>query len=90
MPGRTRAQHYQDNKEQILEEKKQYYQNNKERIQQYKKQKHNCNCGGKYITTTKTQHERTNKHQTFITNNQPINNHANVINVHIYNNAPQQ
>ena len=75
MPGRTNAQYY-----------RQYHQDHKEQINQYKNQKHNCNCGGKYTTSNKSFHERTNKHQTFI--NRPvqnINGNNNIINIY---NAP--
>ena len=68
-PGRTRAQHYRDNKE---------------NIRQNQDEKHNCNCGGKFTTAHKTEHERTNKHQTFI-RNQPVNINGNNNVIHIYN-----
>ena len=84
MPGRARAQHYQDNKQQIIERHHPYYQDNKQHAQQ----KHNCNCGGKYTTQNKIQHENTKKHQTFIRNHQPLQRHAQVIN-NYFNNASQ-
>ena len=71
LPGRTREQYRQDNKEEL---------------KQKANEKHNCLCGGKYTKTGKSQHEKTQKHQTFIRNQQPINNYG-VINIY---NAPNQ
>jgi len=39
-PGRTKKEHYEDNKEQILEKFKEYNEANKEKIQEYLKQYH--------------------------------------------------
>ena len=89
LPGRTREQideyqrqYYNDNKEQIDEYQRQYRQNNKQELNQ----KHNCFCVGKYTKQNKSIHEKTQKHQTFIRNQQPINNYG-VINIY---NAPNQ
>ena len=35
--GRTRKQHYEDNKDKLLEDKKEYYEDNKSKILEYKK-----------------------------------------------------
>jgi hypothetical protein len=75
-------QYYQDNKEQLDEYYRQRYQNNKQELNQ----KHNCFCGGRYTKANKSQHNKTQKHQTFIRNQQPINNYG-VINIY---NAPNQ
>jgi len=57
--------YYQDNKDDKKEYTRKYQQDNKERINE----KHNCNCGGKYSTISKSQHERTKRHQKYITEN---------------------
>ena len=60
--------HYQRNKEEI----KQYRQDHKEELQSISRVKYNCLCGGKYTTSHKALHERTKKHQKYITDNAPI------------------
>lgn len=77
--GRTRKEHYQDNKEQILEDKKQYhienrekrcekqreyYKNNKEKITE----KITCDCGVVFNKYYKNTHQKTKKHLNFIEN----------------------
>lgn len=75
--GRTLAEHYQDNKTEILEkaklyyvdnktEKKQYYQEHKQEIKENRHQKYNCFCTGKYTNNGKSHHFKTTKHLTFI------------------------
>jgi hypothetical protein len=99
LPGRTPEQYYQDNKQEIKlnERHRQYRQENKEYINERQRQynrdnkeelkrKHNCQCGGKYTKANKSIHEKTQKHQTFISNHQPINNYG-VIDIY---NAPNQ
>jgi hypothetical protein len=62
-----------DNKEHIREQKKQYRERTKEHIKEKRKQdyhenkdklteKHDCQCGGCYITNHKAQHFKTSKH----------------------------
>ena len=48
---------------------KKYYENNIEHIKEQKNQKHNCECGGKFTNTSKSQHIKTNKHQKYLDNN---------------------
>ena len=62
----NRKQYRANNKERINAKKKQYYNNNKEQINAKSKQKHDCECGGKYITANKSRHMKTKKHQAFI------------------------
>jgi len=64
--ARTKKEYYEDNKEKILEYKKKYRENNKEKIQKFCKLKFKCECGGKYYYNNKTNHEKTKKHQKFI------------------------
>ena len=49
--GRTRAEWYHDNREQINKQKK---------------VKYTCQCGGKYTYSGKSLHEKTNMHQQFL------------------------
>jgi hypothetical protein len=89
LPGRTREQYYQDNKQELNEYQRQYRQENKEEIQQKANEKHNCVCGGRYTKVNKSPHEKTQKHQTFIRNQQPLQQNAQIINNYFYN-APNQ
>ena len=63
--------------EQRKEDKKNYYKENKEEICEYSRkyneehkeirnEKHICPCGGKFTYINKTQHEKTQKHKTYI------------------------
>ncbi len=89
LPGRTREQYRQDNKEELNEYNRQYRQDNKEEIRRKANEKHNCRCGGKYTKANKSIHEKTQKHQTFIRNHQPLQQNAQIINNYFYN-APNQ
>jgi hypothetical protein len=64
--GRTLAEHYQDNKQEILEKNKQYREMNKEQITEHNKKPNTCDCGGKYTTQNKQQHFKTPNHKEFI------------------------
>lgn len=64
-PGRTQKEWYNNN----IEKKKQYQEANKETIKQYKLEKHQCECGGKYITAGKARHIKSSKHQKFMNSN---------------------
>ena len=74
-------QHYMENKEQITERQKQYYLKNKEKKSEYQTQyylknkeiikekrneKFNCECGGRYSRSCKSQHIKSKKHQTYL------------------------
>lgn len=75
-PNRTKAQYYQDNKEEITSKRALYYQNNKEAFKQYyqnnkeairtKNKKFECPCGGRYQLNNTAQHMNTKKHKAFI------------------------
>jgi hypothetical protein len=63
------------NKEKIKEQKKEYHKAHKEHLNNKRKErneankeKFNCDCSGKYTTDNKTKHEKTKKHQLFISN----------------------
>ena len=85
IPGRTRQQHYQDNRERLSAYKKQYRKNNREQISAYKKQHYqdnreqhlaykkqpyNCECGSTVRTGEKARHFKTTKHRLWVENNQ--------------------
>ena len=78
--GRTKKQHYKDNREKIKEYQKEYRENNKEyqkeyreknkeKIKQYredKKEKYTCGCGSCITIDSKSRHEKTKKHQNYL------------------------
>jgi hypothetical protein len=77
IPGRTRAEHYQDtkeqqkqyredNKEHILEQSRQYSRQYREDNKERLSEKFNCECGGKYQRGTKARHMKSIKHQQHI------------------------
>jgi hypothetical protein len=45
-----------------------YYKNNREYKLKYKNQKNNCQCGGRYTTTNKSIHFKSNKHREWTVN----------------------
>ena len=59
-------QYREDNKEKISKQKKQYQEDNKEKIKQHKSQNHVCECGGKYTHCHKAIHMKSKKHITYI------------------------
>ena len=61
--GRTRQQYRIDNREQISAYDKQHYQYNKQRILEHKKQSYNCQCGSKYTNAHKARHFKSKKHK---------------------------
>ena len=81
IPGRTKKEYYEKNKEEInqklkvyreknkekiAQRKKDYHEKNKENISEKKKVKYTCECGS-YIRKAEIRpHERTKKHQAFI------------------------
>ena len=71
LPGRTRKEYYEDNKEKLTEQTKEYYVKNKDLIKQKQKEKvyENiyCECGGTYQLYRKLRHERTKRHQDYLT-----------------------
>jgi hypothetical protein len=52
--------------EEIKECKKQYYQENREDILAKLKQKNDCECGGRYINTSKNRHMKTQRHLKYL------------------------
>jgi hypothetical protein len=62
------AEWYQNNKERKKENSAQYRQQNKETIKEKRSKKFVCACGGKYTRSNKATHEKSNKHQAYISN----------------------
>jgi len=60
--GRTKNEHYNDNKEKILEYHKQYFIDNKEELLEKQKKPFTCVCGAIFEINYKSQHNKTNKH----------------------------
>jgi hypothetical protein len=58
--------YYEANKDIIKDKSKEYYETNKEKINE----KFECNCGGKYSKGDKSKHNKTKKHQLYISTNQ--------------------
>ena len=88
IPGRSKKQYCEDNKDNIKQYSKQYreddkekmcqrdkkyYENNKEEIKQQKNEKHNCNCGGNYTSANKARHLRSKKHITYVESIRMVN-----------------
>jgi len=66
IPGRTREEYNEDNKERILEYNKKYYEQNKEKINEKKRNIINCECGAIYQLNNKKRHEQTQKHRDMV------------------------
>lgn len=66
--GRTKLQHYNDNKNLICDKQKEYYQENKDKIKQHANQKIKCICGGTYTLCNKSKHMKASKHLKSIEN----------------------
>ena len=64
--------YYDNNSDKIKEQKKQYRENNKEAIKEKKATKYMCKCGKEYTNCHKLRHERTQFHQNFINENEPV------------------
>jgi hypothetical protein len=64
--GRTRKQHYAENKEQLSLNAKSRYELNKDKVSERQNQMYNCECGGKYTHVHKSRHTKSIKHCQFI------------------------
>ena len=75
--GRTPKEHYEENKEAILENRKVYYEQNKgaiiERQTRYYErnrdkllQPSECECGGRYTQQNKSRHFKSQMHQNYL------------------------
>tara|TARA_R110000772_G_scaffold206482_1_gene317069 strand:+ start:89 stop:601 length:513 start_codon:yes stop_codon:yes gene_type:complete len=77
IPGRTKKEYKQDNKEKIKETNKQYKQDNKEKIKEARKiysdnnkeklkEQFDCQCGIKYTYKNKARHMKTKTHTDYL------------------------
>jgi len=57
--------YYEEQKDKIKEHTKNYRLNNLDIVKQKQKIKHNCECGGKYTNSGKSEHLKTTKHKKF-------------------------
>ena len=64
--GRTMKEHYNDNRERILEYAKNYKNENKERVKAFNSQKTQCECGCWISRRHMASHRRTPKHTTLM------------------------
>ena len=61
----------EDNKEKIAEQRKKYQQDNKEKIAEKLKEKYTCECGSVLRKADRKRHEKTSKHQNYISTKTP-------------------
>ena len=66
IPGRTKKEYYQDNRDKRLEQMKKYKEANKDKIKERENQKHNCSCGGRYTHRNRSRHMKSPKHRRYI------------------------
>ena len=66
VPGRTKKERYEANKDKISEQKKVFYEANKDKISEYGKQKVVCECGCELSKCSLYNHRKTKFHQEFI------------------------
>jgi hypothetical protein len=66
VPGRTRKEYREANKEKISEYNKEYHEANRKQILEKKKQKYICACGSTLTIRHKARHERSIKHQNYL------------------------
>ena len=64
--------YYEENKQLILEHNKQYREEHKQQIKAQKATKYMCKCGKEYTNCHKLRHEKTQFHQTFLNENEPV------------------
>ena len=67
-PNKTRGEWFIDNKEHVKEYKLHYRQDNINRIKQHASEKHNCECGGRYTTSSISTHKKSKRHQNYSNN----------------------
>jgi len=60
---------YKKNKDKLAEQNKEYREKNKNKILERIKQKITCECGSVINYTVKARHEKTQKHQNYLSNN---------------------
>lgn len=65
-----KKQYRQDNNQKINERKRQHYNDNKDKINEQRKQPMICICGSEIQKVEKARHEKSQKHKSFIENQQ--------------------
>ena len=86
LPGRTRVQYHQDNREVISEKKKQYRRDNLQKLKEKNRkwyqankqiltEKIECPCGSIHIRCGGTRHHRSKMHKTWVHDQHQIFNH---------------
>ena len=65
IPGRTNKEYFKFHREDRLLYANNYREKHKERIHRQKKEKFNCECGGRYVCSSKARHKKTKKHLEF-------------------------
>lgn len=75
VPTRTKNEYYNDNKNQILDHNQEYYNKNKFKISEQhliyrsnNNEKYQCGCGSHTTKLNRTHHEKTIKHQQWLSN----------------------
>lgn len=66
LAGNDMKQYYQNNRDAIIAQTKEYYQNNRDAIRAQQDTPNECECGGRYRTSVKARHEKTNIHQLYL------------------------
>jgi len=74
--GRSKKERYEDNKDDLIANMKQYYEANKNRIRAKQSEIHICSCGRRYTHSNKLQHERTKKHQEYLSSQSNTSNYT--------------
>lgn len=72
IPLKTQKEHYDEHKEERLEYAKEYRAINKKQIAEKKKEKYDCPCGLTICKVTKSTHEKSKKHQTYLNNTEKL------------------
>jgi hypothetical protein len=66
VPLGTNHEYYEQHKEYLDEKQIDYNMIHKEQIRQWRLTKNNCECGGRYTNTHKSEHTKSKKHQDYL------------------------
>jgi hypothetical protein len=66
IPGRTRAEYYQEHKRERAAYDRQYKRDNREKIKKHNSQKYECPCGGKFTHINRIRHLKSLKHKAYL------------------------
>ena len=68
--GRTNKEsckkYREERRDEIIDYQKKYREDHREEINKKQREKHECSCGGNYITVHKSRHIKTKKHQEWL------------------------